>query len=138
MWLFTKLGFYSIVAHKDDPHTVLIRARAREDLERLQTFYRHHDERSHLAQADIHESDTSDYRFRIFARRADFDTFMILLAIDLDYTNFKDEIHKQGDAPRDTAYMNVWVDMRNFQNRKDTIRNYRVREQAGIEGVLPF
>ncbi|MCP9491271.1 MAG: hypothetical protein MSC31_15550 [Solirubrobacteraceae bacterium MAG38_C4-C5] len=33
MWLLTPRGFYSVVANHDDPETVLVRARVREDLE---------------------------------------------------------------------------------------------------------
>ena len=35
MWLFTTQGFYSVVAHRRDPDRLLVRARAREDLEAL-------------------------------------------------------------------------------------------------------
>ena len=29
MWLFTTQGFYSVVAHRDDPETLIVRARTR-------------------------------------------------------------------------------------------------------------
>jgi hypothetical protein len=35
VWILTPRGFYSVVANRDDPETVLVRARASEDLEQL-------------------------------------------------------------------------------------------------------
>ncbi|MFN8150301.1 MAG: hypothetical protein U0R24_04125 [Solirubrobacterales bacterium] len=35
MWLFTTQGFYSVVAHRDDPETLIVRGRTREDIEAL-------------------------------------------------------------------------------------------------------
>ena len=35
MWRFTTDGFYSAVAQRDDPGTVIVRSRVREDAERL-------------------------------------------------------------------------------------------------------
>ncbi len=35
MWITTTRGFFSVLAHCDQPEMVLVRARAREDLESL-------------------------------------------------------------------------------------------------------
>ena len=32
MWLFTSIGFFSVVAHRDKKKTVMVRARCRQDL----------------------------------------------------------------------------------------------------------
>ena len=35
MWVATTQGFYSVVAHRDEPDKLLVRARTREDIETL-------------------------------------------------------------------------------------------------------
>lgn len=35
MWIFTKDGFFSAVEHRDNSDLLMIRARCREDIERL-------------------------------------------------------------------------------------------------------
>jgi hypothetical protein len=37
---------------------------------------------------------------------------------DIGYTNFKDQVHKEGDKDRDHAYMGVWSNMNGFQYDK--------------------
>ena len=35
MWVMTTQGFYSVVAHRDEPDSVIVRARTSEDIEAL-------------------------------------------------------------------------------------------------------
>jgi hypothetical protein len=39
MWMITTIGFFSVVQDHDDPDRLLVRARVREDLERLRDEY---------------------------------------------------------------------------------------------------
>lgn len=55
MWMFTKNSFVSIVAHKDRPDCVLVRARRDEDLARL------FPDKEKLIETDVY----ADYFFRL-------------------------------------------------------------------------
>ena len=107
MWLFTSLGFFSVVAHRDEPDTLLIRARAREDLEALRD--------RHLPDLELVENAGSDYRWRGFVSREGLERVAAGLAADIDYPNFKDAVaHRQG-ASRAHLYHDVWNVMYRLQ-----------------------
>jgi len=112
MWLATKFGFFSVVAHQDDPDLVLVRGRSRDDLEQLRGFAEGRD-------VDVPEIVTSlwgDYCCRIFMPRAAWEHLGAALTADIDYPNFKQQVH--GDPERDAAYMQMWSIMRRFQEQK--------------------
>ncbi|MCB8988116.1 MAG: hypothetical protein H6661_10255 [Ardenticatenaceae bacterium] len=112
MWLATKFGFFSVVAHRDDPDLVLVRGRSRDDLEQLRGFAEGRD-------VDVPEIVTSlwgDYCCRIFMPRAAWEHLGAALTADIDYPNFKQQVH--GDPERDAAYMQMWSIMRRFQEQK--------------------
>ena len=79
MWLFTTIGFFSVVAHRDDPRTILIRARVREDLLALRRY--------HLPDLEIVEG--SEYPYEALASRDEWEHAAQQLAQDVDY--FDDE-----------------------------------------------
>jgi len=109
MWLFTRHGFFSVVAKQSDPDMVKIRARCVEDLEGLRAF---------IGRADLEiiETPKRDYCCRMFMPKAEWVTAAERLAEDLNYTNFKDTVH--GEFDRDQAYMNVWCTMLDLQRRR--------------------
>ena len=39
MWVFNRDGFFSAVEHRDDNSKVMVRARAKEDIENLYSLY---------------------------------------------------------------------------------------------------
>ena len=108
MWLFTPLGFYSVVQHRDDPDTMLVRARVREDLERLRD--------DHLPGAEVIEGAGTDYRFRVLVPRAAWEQAAAALARDVDYPNFKSEVART-DGGRARVYGRVWEIMWDLQER---------------------
>lgn len=115
MWLVTKHGFYSVVAHRDDPDLMLVRSRCRQDLEQLRCLS------LDLAEIDLDvpeivETPAADYACRIFMPRDTWETLATVLAMDIDYPNFKTAVH--GDPERDAAYMQMWSAMRRFQQQK--------------------
>jgi len=112
MWLATKFGFFSVVAHRDDPDLVLVRARSRDDLEQLRGFAEGRD----ICTPLIILTATADYCCRIIVARSDWDRLGAALVADIDYTNFKQQVH--GDPERDAAYMQMWSIMRRFQEQK--------------------
>lgn len=83
MWLFTDLGFYSVVRSDVDPSKVLVRTRWRSHLRNLQ------DEYVDLADLPIEESDMRDYQFRMIVDASVWADVAYMLATDVDYSNFK-------------------------------------------------
>jgi len=108
MWLFTQVGFFSVVRHKDLPDQVLVRARFRDDIERLLEFM---DQKGLRIEA---RSD-ADYAYRVVMPHALWVEAARRLAEDIDYTNFKDAAHS-GDRVRDNALFEVWGVMRRAQD----------------------
>ena len=75
MWLYTTIGFFSVVAHRDDPRTILIRAHAREHLDELR--------RHHLPDLEITEDD--EYAFCALVSRDEWEHAAQQLAQGVDY-----------------------------------------------------
>jgi hypothetical protein len=106
VWLVTSRGFYSVVAHRDDPEAVLVRARAREDLEALEAV---------LGQVEIAETPDRDYRWRTTVSRRAWSGAAVLLMADIDYPNFKDEVARRQGAARAGVYHDVWATLLRLQ-----------------------
>ena len=81
MWLFTTIGFFSVVADDAYPGTLTIRAREREHLEALR--------RHHLPDLEIAEMDHPDYRFRACVARDEWVHAAEGLAAAIDYPDFQ-------------------------------------------------
>ena len=75
MWLYTTIGFFSVVAHRDDPRAILIRARVREDLAALR--------RHHLPDIEIVEG--SDYPYEALVSRDEWEHAAQQLSQSIDY-----------------------------------------------------
>ncbi len=104
MWLLTPRGFYSVVANSGDPETVLVRTRAREDLEQLAGV---------VGELEILETPDADYRWRtIVARRA---WTGALMAAEIDYPNFKAEVARRQGHLRARLYGEVWATLLGLQ-----------------------
>jgi hypothetical protein len=111
MWLMTKYGFFSVVcAWKDEtdktphPDLMMIRARCRSHLENLQKRFKV------LEGHTITETQNTDYPYRLLAPRADMAGVVSGLLEEIDYCNFKSEVHDT--LPDDDSYqdflLNVW------------------------------
>lgn len=108
MWIFARKGFVSIVRHKSEPDSFLMRARTAEDLEAVLA----------VAGVDVRriESPLADYRFRAFLSRDQLGQVMAALADTIDYTNFKSAVAADGaDTARLHAYHTVWHAMQALQ-----------------------
>ena len=103
MWIFNKDGFFSAVEHRDDPDQLMVRARCREDIERL----------AKSLGAEVVHTPNADYAYRITVSKAAFADYMRDAVMDLDYSNFKDAC--AGHGTRSRAYMDVWSAMRRLQ-----------------------
>ena len=113
MWLMTRYGFYSVVENRDDKNAVLIRARARADLERLCDRYGKQIEG--FAPDAIDGPDRyADYRWRLWVKRDEWKAVVADLTDDIDYENFKNAV-KKVDKDRAERYMSVWSTMYRVQ-----------------------
>lgn len=121
MWIFTPMGFFSVVCAKVmdggrpsttlDPNTVMVRARRRSDLERLQAGY------PDLASYPITEHAGTDYRYRIVAPKALWAEALNRLTAELDYGNFKGQAEREFPADREyhEALHTIWSVHRGLQ-----------------------
>lgn len=108
MWVLTTQGFYSAVARRDEPDTVIVRARTREDIEALSR---------QIPGIEPFEDPAADYRHRAVVSRAEWVAAVAQLASDIDYDNFKDEVAERQGSRRASLYGQVWGVLRRLQGR---------------------
>ena len=100
MWLFTTVGFFSVV-QKPNQDGLTVRARIKEDLDRLRAKYM-----PQLSPTVTGEG--TDYPFRATISHDDFAFGLAKVAHDITYDNFKNEIAKRQGVKREAAYHKVW------------------------------
>lgn len=106
MWVFSRIGFLSIVQKEgsNDPNALLcVRARFREDIEGFV------EEVQRITSEDVgpyHETPQNDYAFRVFLQRPLVMEVVTNLIATLDASNFKESVH--GNPIRDEAYYLCW------------------------------
>jgi hypothetical protein len=115
MWIFTSVGFFSVVEHKDSPSMVLVRARVKADADALSLFAK----RLAFPAVKWTVTPSNDYRYRTSMDRNTWAEMLRRVALEIDYTNFKNAVHEGG--PRDSAYMACWSAMAVLQDQ--TLRN---------------
>ena len=106
MWLITAQGFYSVVADRDDPDRVLVRARTQSDLEALGRL---------IPNLVVLETPGGDYGWRAFVAREDWQRAAAELAAEVDYPNFKSAVAVRQGAERAHLYMEIWSALRRLQ-----------------------
>jgi len=107
MWLFTKLGFYSVV--QKGPSEWHVRARSERDLLNLVAGWP-----PHFIKPEVQRSYAgSDYPWRIILTAPiEWMQVMIELAIGVNYPNFKAEIDASPDqCDKHNAYHTIWKTM---------------------------
>lgn len=116
MWIFTDTGFFSVVAHREKPGYLLVRARARADLEALA---------KRLTKAPrIAERPDADYRYRMLVPAEAFATVMADAVRSIDYDNFKDAVAERQGQDRAHVYLGVWDHLRRWfapEQRRETL-----------------
>ena len=108
MWLFTTVGFFSIV-RKPGTAYLTVRARARGDLENLRARYL----------ADLSPSfalPASDYPWRATVTHEAFARAAAAMVMDVTYDNFKDQVRKTQGSARAHAYHDVWAAVGNLKD----------------------
>jgi hypothetical protein len=111
MWLMTNFGFFSIVK-KEGEENVTVRARAKEDLLNLKIRYL-------PSMGAIEVSDYTDYRYRVRVPQEVFAEALRVIALDIDYPNFKSSVAATQGKARAKLYEDVWVRLLDLQ-RGDT------------------
>ncbi len=106
MWLFTTQGFYSVVAHRDDPETLIVRARTREDIEALG---------EQIPDIEPFENGDADYRHRAYVSRSEWLAAVAQLTAEIDYDNFKSEVAREQGYERARVYGHVWGELLGLQ-----------------------
>ena len=111
MWLFTQVGFFSIVK-KDGEGIVTVRSRSRSDMVQLCKQYlpKYSDK--------IHASEETDYRYRIFVDQNEFARVAAQLVQDIDYPNFKNRVHTAQGPNRAHCYADVWSAVYRLQQQE--------------------
>jgi hypothetical protein len=117
MWIFTTDGFISVVAHRDKPDTVLVRARDRRHLEAMTrgpdglTTVRYEC-------SDVIELPSADYRYRVEMPRDEFRSLVADAAESIEYDNFKGACAQNGLGGWWLRSLHaVWSILREHQDR---------------------
>src|SRR5260221_4108567 len=109
MWIASILGWFSVVRDAERAGHVLVRARARADINNL---YRAH-RQSCPSMTPPSSDEARDYRYRLSISREDWIKLAGKLAEEVDYPNFKMAVHERADqANKHAAYAEIWWIMR--------------------------
>lgn len=133
MWIFTEVGYFSIVRADPDPNgieLVMVRARVRRDLEQLVERYI---SATWPAEILIHEWPGRDYPYRIIISREVWGAILLELGMAVDYPNFKSRISELGQHARAHVYSQIWALMLGLERKTGVAlpRNRSVYETSG-------
>lgn len=107
MWLFTPFGFFSCVAHRDEPDFICVRARARADLLAFLTRFPELD--GHVPDGAIIATPDADYPYRAIVTRTGLSEVLSAFVLDeLAYDNFKSEVGRVAGSARAKPLHDVW------------------------------
>lgn len=101
MWLFVPEGFFSIVTADELGHELQVRARSKEDLDRLRAAYL-------PSLGDPVGLPGHDYPWRAFTTRKALADGLAKVVDALDYRNFKDTVARRHSHERAHTYLGVW------------------------------
>ena len=101
MWICLNDAFFSIVAHRDEPESLLVRARREGDIEKYWPL------------AKSWKDDKADYHYRAVIPRYQVSGVLSdYLMKQLNYDNFKNSVSDQGLHHH---YSNIWSSMTKLQ-----------------------
>lgn len=129
LWLFTKTGYFSVVQDRQSADQFHVRARFREDLERLRDAY--------LQDLEIKHTPNADYAYRAQIDRVTFGELAIALANDVDYDNFKNAVTREQGHDRHMLYLDVWHTMVRAQDEAEQERMMRISRLHARRGHVP-
>ncbi len=101
MWLGTVEGWFSIVKHREEADTFMVRARVKGDLENLRAL-------AGIGQ-EVVATPHADYPFRLIVTGAQVLDVLAKLGEGITYSNYKSEVGKRpGQRAKLNAYHKVW------------------------------
>jgi len=109
MWIYTTIGFFSVVEDRKDKKKLCVRSRHGGDLDAFRKRYC-----PSLGPTTVSKGH-SDYAARAFAGKRAFANAMFRIAGDIDYTNYKSRVMKTQGWDREGIYMRVWGVMKDAQ-----------------------
>lgn len=123
MWIMTPTAYLSIVAYTPDPGMLYVRARLEGDIEAV------------FPTAKVEHTPTcADYAYRAVIRRAEVASILTLLALEIDYPNFKDAV---ADDFRHDVYMDIWCIWKRVQDHAQALllaaKNKAARRKANTK-----
>lgn len=95
MWIFTRRGFISAVQHREEPDTLVVRARAKGHLTAL-----------FGSSAKPETVKGSDYPWRVYVSKDELVRIVAREVLGIDYANFKSSV--KNDLYHDTL-MDIWT-----------------------------
>lgn len=112
MWIMTTRGFYSAVQKKEDVASgmVTVRARSKADIEALADLLPN-------GVVPYQERFASDYPWRFRVTAAQWAGIVASLALDIDYSNFKDRV-KSMNPGRAGLYSRLWSILLGIESEK--------------------
>lgn len=105
MWVFTNIGFFSVVEVNGDHKRVVVRARAKDHLEKLRKLGGH-------KLMPIREDEGTDYSFRVYMEKEQWKELLGKLVDGINYTNFRDSVK---DGLYHDSLLEVWSVMLMYQ-----------------------
>jgi hypothetical protein len=105
MWLFTNIGFVSVVKGNN---ALIVRSRDRESLEPI----------AHFAQTEIFATPDGDYPYRIYTVHETFAQWAAHMARGIAYENFKSEVSSTRGRSFATALGKVWSVMHDVEDNE--------------------
>jgi len=118
MWIFTNVGYISIVENSDNSNEVMLRARARKDLDTFRTLYLP----TNAPKVKFYQ--TNDYPYRITIKKEDCALAMANAVRNIDYANFKSSVTKKQGWERSSIYMKIWSLLMGIEKDKGRINHY--------------
>lgn len=102
MWLFTRTGFVSIVEHRDDPDTLVVRSRFAGHIRRI------------FPDAKVFKTPEADYLYRAYVPRRTVAEALYKAVEAIDYPNFKNAV---GERAYHDACSDVWATLYHHQGK---------------------
>lgn len=100
MWMFTTIGFFSVIQHPHDPESVLVRARSPEDLLTLKRRY--------LPALEVVSTPNRNYKWRASCPKHLWSFAAARLAGHINYGGFETAVAKRQTPARAALYGEVF------------------------------
>jgi hypothetical protein len=109
MWLFTAIGFFSVVQKDATDNFLTVRARVASDLDSLRRQYM-------PSLSTTTTKGGTDYPYRATITHAEFGAGLAKLGEAIKYSNFKNEVARKMGNRRSHVYHKVWDAMFELQS----------------------